>query len=595
MNRVHPASLVCVVLLLCSAAVEAQVPEASAIPNWPAPPTWSPHGGSGELVVMTDISFALPFVAVTPCRIADTRGNGFSGQAGPPALAANTTRTFQITGTVAGVPEQCGIPIGAAAVSFQLTVVSPSSAGNLIAWPGGAVPTISVLNWSAGEFALGNGTVIPVSNLGVLSVRINTPVGASAHLVIDVNGYYSSSLHSGNSMFVTGDQPGAALGRFINTATLTDSAGLRGEVFPFFPDDPACCLPAGVVGKGPLLGVAGVSRDRATIGVLVDSAGNLLAEGQLGKIGSSANQAYAVRGFLAPAINTLDSAAVRGDALSTTGIIYGVRGRALSDADAAAGVKGYGAYGGVTTQPPAVGFDIGVFGETMIGPAVLGLSETSGALFKRVSAANAILQESWLATAIGMDYAFLALVGDYGGTGGKYFVEPHPDDPTKVIRYVSLEGPESGTYFRGRGKFERGFATIEVPEDFRIVTDESGLGIQVTPIGQMATVAVVRIGLDRIVVQGSRDVEFFYTVNGVRRALKDHKPIAQAEDGAGEFLPPTADQRMPDFPAELKRRLIRNGTYNADGSVNMETAKRLGWDRIWAEKRRDPAPPSAIE
>ena len=35
-------------------------------------------------------------------------------------------------------------------------------------------------------------------------------------------------------------------------------------------------------------------------------------------------------------------------------------------------------------------------------------------------------------------------------TGTKSFVEPHPTDPTKVIRYVSLEGPEAGTYFRGR-------------------------------------------------------------------------------------------------------------------------------------------------
>ena len=37
---------------------------------------------------------------------------------------------------------------------------------------------------------------------------------------------------------------------------------------------------------------------------------------------------------------------------------------------------------------------------------------------------------------------------------------------------------------------ENGIAVIEVPDDFRIVTDPEGLSIQVTPIGQMATVAV---------------------------------------------------------------------------------------------------------
>lgn len=39
--------------------------------------------------------------------------------------------------------------------------------------------------------------------------------------------------------------------------------------------------------------------------------------------------------------------------------------------------------------------------------------------------------------------------GDFGGTGARHFVEPHPTDATKVIRYVALEGPESGTYFLG--------------------------------------------------------------------------------------------------------------------------------------------------
>jgi hypothetical protein len=41
---------------------------------------------------------------------------------------------------------------------------------------------------------------------------------------------------------------------------------------------------------------------------------------------------------------------------------------------------------------------------------------------------------------------------------------------------------------------------------------------------------------------------------------------------------------MPQaFSAEQKRRLIANGTYNPDGTVNRETAARLGWERVWAE------------
>jgi hypothetical protein len=46
----------------------------------------------------------MPFVAVAPCRVADTRAeSGFTGEFGPPALDAQATRTFTIGG-------QCGIP-----------------------------------------------------------------------------------------------------------------------------------------------------------------------------------------------------------------------------------------------------------------------------------------------------------------------------------------------------------------------------------------------------------------------------------------------------------------------------------------------------
>jgi hypothetical protein len=116
-------------------------------------------------------------------------------------------------------------------------------------------------------------------------------------------------------------------------------------------------------------------------------------------------------------------------------------------------------------------------------------------------------------------------------TGIKSFADPHPTDASKIIRYVSLEGPESGTYFRGKARFQGGLATIEVPEDFRMVTDSDGLSIQVTPIGQMSTVAVLRIGLDQIVVQGSRDVKFLPLLNGVWKP-ESTKPLLNEGDTA---------------------------------------------------------------
>jgi hypothetical protein len=102
----------------------------------------------------------------------------------------------------------------------------------------------------------------------------------------------------------------------------------------------------------------------------------------------------------------------------------------------------------------------------------------------------------------------------------------------------------------------------------------------------MATVSVASVGLERIVLRASRNVEFFYVVNGVRKTHKHLKPIGPGS----EFMPESADAKMPLYLKEgQKEMLISNGTYRPDGTVNMETARRLGWDKEW-EKRGRPAP-----
>jgi len=54
------------------------------------------------------------------------------------------------------------------------------------------------------------------------------------------------------------------------------------------------------------------------------------------------------------------------------------------------------------------------------------------------------------------------------------------------------------------------------------------------------------------------------------------------------------DDRRPDHPAKMpralsaeqKRVLIQNGTYDADGTVNASTSKRLGWDKTTEARKR---------
>lgn len=139
----------------------------------------------------TDVTAALTFIGVAPCRLADTRGlGGFTGQAGTPALVANATRTFQLTGTVPGVPVQCGIPTFAKAVSVNFTVTGFSAAGDLRVFPaGGAVPATSIINFGLENIA--NATTVPLgpSGGGENGITIQDDQ-SSTHVIIDVNGYY---------------------------------------------------------------------------------------------------------------------------------------------------------------------------------------------------------------------------------------------------------------------------------------------------------------------------------------------------------------------------------------------------------------------
>lgn len=138
-----------------------------------------------------DVTGPLTFVGVDPCRIVETRsGLGFSGQAGPPALVANATRTFQITGTVPGVPTQCGIPSTAVAISVNFTVVNFGGPGDLRVFPaGGTLPLASILNYRLENTA--NATTVPLGPVagGQRGITVQADISGT-DFIADVNGYY---------------------------------------------------------------------------------------------------------------------------------------------------------------------------------------------------------------------------------------------------------------------------------------------------------------------------------------------------------------------------------------------------------------------
>jgi hypothetical protein len=128
------------------------------------------------------------FFPLTPCRVVDTRNP--VGPQGGPALAANTIRSFTIIGV-----NSCGVPSTAKAVAMNVTTILATDNGDLRIWPyQSPVPLASVINFSTADFALANGAIIPLANIGGIDISVQTdmPFGSSGtvNLVIDVTGYF---------------------------------------------------------------------------------------------------------------------------------------------------------------------------------------------------------------------------------------------------------------------------------------------------------------------------------------------------------------------------------------------------------------------
>jgi hypothetical protein len=133
------------------------------------------------------------YFAITPCRIADTRSSSFNSGGflnGSPNLPASSARAFFIKGT-------CGVPNDAKAVTVNAAILDPTAIGFLSMWPNpGAFPTVSTINFLAGEPGLANGAIVPVGpctppcgDLNVVYGNDGSP-GHSLKFVLDVTGYF---------------------------------------------------------------------------------------------------------------------------------------------------------------------------------------------------------------------------------------------------------------------------------------------------------------------------------------------------------------------------------------------------------------------
>ncbi len=122
------------------------------------------------------------FYSLTPCRAVDTRNA--SGPYGGPALSSGTQRVFTLGG-------QCGVPVGAAAIAANITVVAPPASGTLVAWPGtGATPpaNVTTLNYRSGHI-LANNSILGLDASGDASIEVTQSSG-TCNVLVDIFGYF---------------------------------------------------------------------------------------------------------------------------------------------------------------------------------------------------------------------------------------------------------------------------------------------------------------------------------------------------------------------------------------------------------------------
>ncbi len=357
--------------------------------------------------------------------------------------------------------------------------------------------------------------------------------------------------------------------------------------------------------SGMVLWGRNTSTSSQADGIKIETAGSsgVALEALATSTGSGA--AYGVKGLAASQYGT----GVWGRANHTTGSTFGVKGENYSSSGAAVKGQSYAttgaAYGVYAETPSSSGqaiyaeatslsgttYGVRAFTNAPAGVVLRGEShattgnadgvwgETNGdssyayGVYGRYANTAGAGQgvRGWSNSAAG--YGVYSS-GNFGASGTKSFVSPHPEDASKEIRFVCLEGNESGTYFRGSSVLVDGLAEIVVPEAFRLVSEEEGLSIQLTAVGAPTRLWAESQDLDRIVVRGDIDAPFHYFVNGVRRGFAEFETIR--ENSA--FVPevrgvPYGNQ----YPEAFRRLLVENGILNADFTPNGGTAAANGW------------------
>ena len=167
------------------------------------------------------------FHPVTPKRIYDTRAAELNGGVGPindlgpfvglgkPMTTADPTFEVDLYGIGNASYVNPWLPAGVAstdvlAVVASITVVNPFQGGFLGVYPTGSPSVNSVINFKAGKTTSNLAVLRPDAN-GRLTVVLHGVADGSAHILIDVFGWFSTSTYTAGTPADETDERGARL------------------------------------------------------------------------------------------------------------------------------------------------------------------------------------------------------------------------------------------------------------------------------------------------------------------------------------------------------------------------------------------------
>jgi hypothetical protein len=250
-------------------------PNAIPVKNWPLHKS-SISAPEDPSAAVANSAAGLVFIAITPCRVMDTRtagGSGKTGVFGPPSLVGGQARLVPIPSS------NCGVPVAAA---YSLNFVSVTPPGQAVAWIAAwqddtAWPGTVVLNALQGGTIADSAIVSAGADGGIQVLPTN-----SGDLVIDMNGYFVQAPTvqgppgPAGPLGPTGDAGAAGP---IGATGLTGAAGPAGAA--------GAIGPAGAAGATGPIGLTGLTGAAGPAGVAgaIGPAGAAGATGPIGLTG----------------------------------------------------------------------------------------------------------------------------------------------------------------------------------------------------------------------------------------------------------------------------------------------------------------------